>query len=94
MHLCWVFYFFKKKQLAYASIQHLERRWNTIPAPFVFRFVASLPLCYFGYSLVGFDALRSLDFAVKARRDPISVLEYEATSLACANDIPPYEFAL
>ena len=57
---------FQKKQLAYAIIQHLERRWNTIPAPFVFRFVA----CYFGYRLVGFDALRSLDFAAEGQARP------------------------
>ena len=62
--------FSKFFRLAYASIQQLKRRWNTIPTPFVFRFVASLPLCYFGYRLVGFDALRSLDFAAEGQARP------------------------
>ena len=62
--------FSKIFRLAYASIQQIKRRWNTIPTPFVFRFVASLPLCYFGYRLVGFDALRSLDFAAEGLSRP------------------------
>ena len=62
--------FSKIFRLAYASIQHLKRRWNGVPTPFVFRFVASLPLCYFGYRLVGFDALRSLDFAAEGQARP------------------------
>ena len=64
--------FSKIFRLAYASIQQLKRRWNTIPTPFVFRFVASLPLCYFGYRLVGFDALRSLDFAAEGQARPVN----------------------
>ena len=62
--------FSKIFRLAYASIQQLKRRWNTIPTPFVFRFVASLPLCYFGYRLVGFDALRFLDFSAESQARP------------------------
>ena len=63
--------FSKIFRLAYASIQQLKRRWNTIPTPFVFRFVASLPLCYFGYRLVGFDALRFLDFSAEGQARPV-----------------------
>ena len=62
--------FSKIFRLAYASIQQIKRRWNGVPTPFVFRFVASLPLCYFGYRLVGFDALRSLDFAAEGQARP------------------------
>ena len=87
--------FSKNFRLAYASIQQLKRRWNTIPTPFVFRFVASLPLCYFGYRLVGFDALRFLDFSAEGQARPVMrALEADASKYAYADDTPPNEFAL